>query len=257
MRFFKDIALGLKSYGKAISFMQKHHLRRFFLIPILLNLCFFFLGFSIWSSWATEIMNILESWIKIDKWEFWGSGAISTLIEWLISIILYLFYLFIYAIVGGYLILILLSPLFAYLSEKTEELERGVQYPFSFSQFVKDILRGIGTAIVNFMIEMMALVLLFFVGFIPVIGVVSTPLLFLISSFFYGYSILDYNLERRKLSRRASFLFMKRNKGLAIANGLPFALATFIPVIGISVTGILGILAAVAGSLSMLEKDIN
>ena len=41
------------------------------------------------------------------------------------------------------------SPVFAYLSEKTDSILQDKEYPFSFRQLLKDMVRGIQIAIRN------------------------------------------------------------------------------------------------------------
>ena len=101
----------------------------------------------------------------------------------------------------------------------------------------------------------MAIIILFFVSFIPVVGLISTPLLFFISSYYYGFSFMDYTAERRKLTVKESIHFVKQNKGLAIGNGLPFALALLIPVIGVSLSGFIALISTVAATMAILKKE--
>mgnify|MGYP006339378661 FL=1 len=63
----------------------------------------------------------------------------------ILNLILLLFYFSLFK----YLFLIIGSPLFAYLSEKTEAIIEGKEYPFSFKQLMKDIVRGIRLALRN------------------------------------------------------------------------------------------------------------
>ena len=117
------------------------------------------------------------------------------------------------------------------------------------------MIRGIIIAIRNFALEMLAIVLLFFLSFVPVIGLLSTPILFVVSSYFYGFSFLDYTAERRRLKLKESIFFINRNKGLVITNGSLFAGALLIPIIGVSLSGFLAIISTVAATISILEKE--
>ena len=58
-----------------------------------------------------------------------------------------------YAYLGGYLIIIMMAPVFAIISEKTEQILSGNSNPFQWAQFFKDIRRGILLALRNLSIE--------------------------------------------------------------------------------------------------------
>lgn len=255
MSFWTDLRLGISSYSKAIRFINQNGLKRFYLVPILLNILLLALGFSLVGMLSSEAMEVLNSWINPDSWDFWGAEFLAGTIGFLIWLILRIFFFFLFAFLGGYLVLILLSPVLAYVSELTEKKALGVDYPFSLNHFIRDLIRGILIALRNFGLEMLAIVLLFFLSFIPLVGLISTPLLFFVSAYFYGFSFLDYTSERRRLKLKESIFFINRNKGLAIANGAPFAAALLIPILGVSISGFMAIISTVAATLSILEKE--
>jgi len=148
-----------------------------------------------------------------------------------------------------------MSPLLAYLSERTESIIMGHEFPFSWLQFFKDIFRGILLAFRNFFIEILLTVLLFFLSFVPFLGFATAPILFLISAYFYGFSFLDYTAERRKMKVKESVDFVKQNKGIAIGNGGIFALFLLIPFIGVSIATFISIISTVAASIAVLKKE--
>ena len=68
------------------------------------------------------------------------------------------------------------------------------------------------------------------IGFIPVIGwLISFLGNFVISSYFYGFSFMDYTNERQRLSLKDSIAYISNNKGLAIGIGSVFVFCFFIP----------------------------
>ena len=255
MTFLKDVQIGFSSYGKAIDFIFKNKLAWFFLVPIALNIILFLIGYNFISELTEQAVTLFQLAWEPDSWDFFGADFLAGTVNFFIWLVLRLFFFLIFAFTGGYIILILMSPILAYLSEKTEKIVLGTDVPFSWLQLFKDMWRGIVLAIRNFFIEIGAMVLLFFLSFVPVLGLVSTPLLFLISSYFYGFSFLDYTCERRRLKVKDSIHFVRRNKGLAIANGALFALALLIPIIGVSLSGFLAIISTVAATLAVLKKE--
>lgn len=132
-----------------------------------------------------------------------------------------------------YLVVIILSPLLAHLSEKTERILTGKKYPFVFSQFLLDVQRGIRIAIRNFMWEYFFFLIIFLVSMLGWKDPKSAPifyLTFVIGFFYYGFSFIDYVNERRKLNVDDSVHFIRKRKGLAIAIGGVYSFLILVPV---------------------------
>jgi CysZ protein len=144
--------------------------------------------------------------------------------------------------------LIILSPLLAALSEKTEKLLTGNTYPFNLGHFVKDVLRGIRIVIRNSFMELLLTIGLFIFGFVPVIGYISPVILFFVTCYYYGFSMIDYTNERQRLSVKQSVRFVRKNRGFAIANGMIFYLVFFfVPLVGFMVAPAYAVVAATLG----------
>ena len=148
------------------------------------------------------------------------------------QLILQLVLLFVYFSWFKYLFLIIGSPVFAYISERTEAIINGTEYPFDLKQFWKDIIRGTAIAIRNTLWQTVYMVSIFILAFIPVIGWATPVLVLFIECYYFGFSMLDYNSERRKLSVSQSIDFIGKHKGLAIGNGIVFYLMHGLPIIG-------------------------
>ena len=67
---------------------------------------------------------------------------------------------------------------------------------------------------------------------IPILGWLTPVLAILIECYYYGFSMLDYSMERHKKSPAESIYYVSSHKGLAIGNGLVFYLLHFLPIIG-------------------------
>jgi len=124
-------------------------------------------------------------------------------------------------------------------------------YPFEWKQFFKDIARGIGLALRNAAYEMVFALLLLVIGLIPVIGWFTSLTLFFISAYFYGFSFMDYSMERKRLGYKSSINFVRQHKGLAMGNGLIFALLLFIPKIGILLAAFTSLISVIAATLAL------
>jgi CysZ protein len=253
MSFFKEFGFGLRTYTEAINYIFRKRLAWFFIFPVLLNIILFWVGWDYIGDLAEQSRAFLEGWLDLENAEFWGSGFLKATIGGFIWVIFKILFFLLFAYFGGYIIIIIMSPVFSYLSERTEKLKTGNDYPFDFKQFLRDIMRGVFIALRNLFIELILTVLMFVLSFIPIIGWFSAIVLFFISAYFYGFSFLDYAIERKKLNITQSVQFMRENKGIVIANGFVFSLCLIIPFCGVSLSSFAAIISVVAGTLAVNE----
>lgn len=132
-----------------------------------------------------------------------------------------------------YLVVIILSPLLAHLSQKTEYKLTGNNYPFEMGQFLKDIKRGVRIALRNLLWQYLFFLIIFIVSFLGWKDPKSAPvfyLIFVIAFYYYGFSFIDYVNERRKLDINESVMFVRHHWGLAIALGGIYSLMILGPV---------------------------
>jgi CysZ protein len=137
-------------------------------------------------------------------------------------------YLFIYKSI----ILLLYSPVLAYLIEVVEKKHKEIDTPFKLEQFLKDTVRGIVLATRGILLEGLIIIALFILAFVPIINIIQPILMWLVSSYFLGVSMLDYALERKGLNVKESIIYSKQNKSLASSIGSVFQLVFLIPAIG-------------------------
>jgi len=247
-----------------MQFIATNGLWWFFLFPIALNILFFIAGFYGIGLLTSFVKVWLQEYFTADAEPLFGLEILSGLgyyVQKALSGVLWIFlkiiFFFVFATFGGYVVIICLSPIFAILSEKTEEILVGKKYPFNPDQMMRDIVRGILIALRNVFIETFYLLLFFMLGFIPIIGQFATLILFFISAYFYGFSFIDYALERQRFSVAKSVQFMRNNKGVAIANGSVFALIMLIPIIGVTLAGFAAIVSVVAATISAQKIITN
>lgn len=228
----KEIIIAIQAYFQTHRFIIKHRLWKWILVPGFIYCILFFLGAWLYlksSNYAIDLV-LLKTGAKE-----WIQKMENSWLSWLmifVQIILYLVLLLFYFSLFKYMFLIVGSPLFAYLSEKTEAIMEGSDFPFSFSQLIKDILRGIRIALRNMLWQTVYAVSIFILAFIPVIGWITPLIALLVECYYLGFSMLDYSCERHKLSTSQSIAFIGRHKGLAIGNGMVFYMMHLIPFLG-------------------------
>jgi len=243
--FFKQFFIGIGAYSNAISFIFKNKMAWTFLVPIVLSVLLFITGQTLISEFIDYLKTAIFNLIDLDNSGFWG-GLIGGVLSFLINVLFFI----LFAFISGYIVIIIMSPIFSYLSEKTEKILTGNEYNANFLQIIKDIFRGVFIALRNLFIELLFVVLMFFVSFIPVIGWFSPVVLFIISAYFYGFSFIDYINERQQLSIKESIVNIKQNKGIAIGVGSVFAFSLLIPG-GSFISIFVAIVSVVAAVISM------
>lgn len=250
----KEILIAIQAYGQAHRFINKHGLWKWILLPGLFYALLFFAGLYFY---------IQTSGVAID-YVYAASGLKSWMQEsgmrWLKflfifgQIILYLILIFFYFSLFKYLFLIVGSPVFAYLSEKTESIMENRDFPFSFIQLLKDIARGIRIALRNTLWQTVYTLSILILALIPVVGWVTPVIALFIECYYFGFSMLDYSCERNKLTTSQSIAFIGNHKGLAIGNGMVFYLMHLIPLVGWMLAPSYAVIAA---TLSLYDKKYN
>jgi len=170
------------------------------------------------------------------------------------QLILHLILMFFYFSLFKYIFLIIGSPVFAYLSEKTDALIEGKEFPFELRQFFKDIFRGIGIALRNTLWQTVYTISILLISLIPVLGWATPVLALFVECYYFGFSMLDYSSERNKLSIVESIDFIGHHKGLAIGNGVVFYLMHGLPIVGWILAPSYAVVAATL-SLHSLQKS--
>ena len=160
-----------------------------------------------------------------------GTGLLGFLFTFA-GLILWLIQMLFYFSLFKYVWLILGSPVYAYLSEKTGSIVENMTFDFDSKQFRKDIFRGIGIAMRNSVWQSVYMVSIVLLSLIPIIGWLTPLLALLVEFYYYGFSMLDYSFARKKLTTADSIYFAGNHKGLAIGNGLIFYLMQLIPFLG-------------------------
>ena len=228
----KEIITAIQAYFQTHRFIIKHRLWKWIFIPGLIYALLFCVGiYFFWksSNYAIDFM-LLKTGVK-DWIQKMQNGWLSWFIifaQLMLHMVLMLFYFSLFK----YLFHIIGSPLFAFLSEKTEAIMEGKDFPFSFTQLIKDIIRGIRIALRNMLWQTVYAVSIFILAFIPVIGWITPLIALMVECYYLGFSMLDYSCERHKLSTSQSIAFIGKHKGLAIGNGMIFFLMHLIPFLG-------------------------
>ncbi|MDA8648225.1 EI24 domain-containing protein [bacterium] len=241
---FKSIIKGIGDYKGSLKLINDLNLWKFFLIPIgicvLVALAIYFAAYGLSDNVADYLM---QSW----TWK-WGRNTMHAIFEVMAFLIILL---------AGYLVfkrvvMALSAPFMSPISEKIEEHITGKKIN-SGASFMELLLRGIKVNLRNLSLELMWTFLLFVLGFIPIIGLLTAPVIFLIQAYFIGFGNMDYTLERH-MNYKKGVAFVQKNKGVAIGNGVIFALLLLIPVIGFIIAIPFSVTAATVSTIDAIKE---
>jgi len=218
----KEIVIAIQSYGKAHEFIKRNKLWKWILIPGIIYALLFMISMYFFGKTATGVIEYLTNVIGMREWIQKLENSWLGFFFTVAGIILWIILMFFYFSLFKYIWLILGSPIFAFLSEKTQSIIDGRDFPFNSKQLMKDIFRGVRLAIRNTLWQTVYTISILTLSFIPVIGWATPILALFVECYYYGFSMLDYSFERNKMSPQQSIEFTGKHKGLAIGNGLVF-----------------------------------
>lgn len=255
----KQLSIGIRHFFSATSFLSKHGLLYFYLFPLALSILLYITLSAVIVSFSRYLTTALlgdylpkEGLHGEGFWSFlslFSNEAITTVVSIVAGIIIFM----IAAKFSKYIVLILLSPVFALLSEIVDEKITGNKYPFNLVQLIKDILRGTLIALRNLSIELLLISAFSLLGFAAgPFSILVVPVLWLVGAYFYGFSMMDYTCERRKMSVGQSIEFIRRNRGIAVANGAMYTLLDLIPIVGLTIAPIN---AVVGATTAIIESE--
>ncbi|MFT3749037.1 MAG: EI24 domain-containing protein [Agriterribacter sp.] len=250
----KEIIIAIQSYFKAHQFIRRHKLWKWIIIPGFIYAILFFVSMYFFGKSANYLIGVVNMKLGLKAWV---DGMNSSLVRFLFAVggvILWIILMMMYFSWFKYIWLIVGSPVFGYLSEKTESIIEGKEYPFSFIQLMKDITRGVKLALRNALWQTVYTISILLLSLIPVVGWVTPMVSLFVECYYYGFSMLDYSCERQKLSPSQSIEFIGKRKGLAIGNGLVFYLMHTVVIIGWVLAPAYAVIAATLSLYDQKDK---
>ncbi len=249
----KGFADGFKGFLQALGFMLRNGMGWMFSVPLLLWVLLTFGSFSLLhgpvEALGERIAAVLG--LRVDPvpdrgWWSLITHALNATREVLSWLVLKLLVLYLLLLVNKYVVMVLLSPLLALASERSEKLLTGAAPPFSLRRCLREALRGTLIALRNAFLELgIGALLLLCSLFVPVLVPLTTLMLFLVGAYFYGFSALDYVHERCGLSIGAGVAAVNAQRGLVLGNGVAFSLLMKVPLAGITFAPLMASVGAV------------
>ena len=241
----KNITSGIKAYFGAFSLISKLKLWKYFAIPMLISfVTAIIIGFLAYGL-SDNIGNFIS---KIWVWD-WGKETFTTISNFIGGLLIIVIGLILFK----HIIMALSAPFMSPVSEKIEiHLTGTTNHNHRNTTFSEQLWRGIRINIRNLSMELLLTIPILLISFIPLIGFLSTIILFLMQAYYAGFGNMDYTLERH-FKYAESIQFVRKNRGLAIGNGIIFMLFLFIPIIGVILVLPLSVTAASVKTVESLQ----
>lgn len=220
----KEIVIAIQSWGLAHRFIIQHRLWKWVLIPGLIYTLLFITGMYFFAKSATAVIEYITYFLHLSDWIQKFRNSLLGFLFTLTGVILWLTLLLFYFSFFKYVCLIIGSPVFAYLSRKTEAIIEGNENIRNWKGIQQEAARGIRMALRNCGWQTIYLLALMLLSLVPVIGWITPLIVILMECYYYGCSMLDYGFARNNYTASQSIHFVGRHKGLAIGNGVLFYL---------------------------------
>jgi len=196
-----ELFYSLKAYLKSLELFIRYHLYKYLLLLFLL-LLFFAFPVVIFDFFVTKITALIP-YASVQEYALTGVSIAAG--------------------ISGFFLLLVLSPVFSLVSEETGKRLTGVEYRFSPAQLVKDVARGIKITLRNLFYQYLLVglvsIVLYFLPEMKMIQLAGSVLIFIVTAYFYGFSILDYAMENLRMTYDESVDFVRSHPGYALGLG--------------------------------------
>ncbi|MBK6264157.1 EI24 domain-containing protein [Marivirga sp. S37H4] len=250
IKFIKEVGKSFSAYISALRFINQNKMWPYIIGAAFFNLfAFIFVGIVAWL-YTGNLIDWLYSFMNLPPdWKEW-TGLVQIALSIFIRILLFLIYLNLFK----YIILFIFAPVLAFISEKTQNILHKESRTLKLHHVVRDIIRGMFIAIILISLQVVSWLLLVLLCIsLPLLAPFYAILLFLIESFFFGASMMDYRNEYFGLSVKESLIRIFRHKGIAFGNGFCLNLLILIPVLGVLFGPSLAVISAAIASNRTLE----
>lgn len=217
-------------------------LRRFVLMPLLVNLAVFgVLGWWL-NAWAGAWLDSLALFSQWGDW--WIVRALQTVLHWLMSLVLFFSLAFAFTLLAN----LIGAPFNGLLAERVEaHLVGDVARPApSLLTLVKSVPRLMGSELSKLLYLLICLVPLLILQFVPLINLVAPVLLFLFGAWMFTLEYMDYPMGNHgalfKDVRRA----LRKRRKVAYGFGSCVALLSTVPIVNLFIMPV-----AVAGATAL------
>lgn len=235
--------MGIYYFLHGFKLILQPGIKRFVVIPVLLNILLFLGLFLI----AHHFMSEVNDWLLhlLPSWLHWLSKIL-----WLLFIISFLI-VFTYTYVA--LANLVSAPFNGLLAEKialhlTNKKSPNLSLFATFKDVPRMFMRQLNI-IAYYLPRAVGLGLLFF---IPIVQLIAAPLWFLFNAWFMTLQYIDYPTDNQRIPLKTVHAQLKNKRLLNLSFGITVLIASMVPVLNLIVMP-----AAVAGATELWLKEFN
>jgi uncharacterized protein involved in cysteine biosynthesis len=270
MKITHGFSDGIRTSFKALPYMIQNKMLIWFLPAFFLTLALSYGAFALIDMAVDSVDSLYTNTFGEYSLDVCGDGMIvidcieevfRAIGSYMLSIVIWVGLFWLKIKLLKYFVLAFLGPVMSVISDVTEEKLTGVKRPFSLKKFIREVFRGIRTALLYLFIELFLALLLLMVALVagwvfpvllPFIAPLEVVVAFTIGAFFYGAAALDYVWEREDVGAFGSLGMAYKSRRLAVGIGVPFAIWMAIPIVNFTLAPIFApALAAVAAVLAL------
>jgi CysZ protein len=182
--------------------------------------------------------------------DHWSSG-LRDLTRVLMGVLMFAAALMISIVTFTGVTLVVGEPFYEGISGRVEESAGGLP-PEADVSLWRQLLHGIGDALIVALVTSVFAVVFFALGFVPVVGQTVVPVVAAcVSGYFLTLELTSIALERRGLRRRDRFVLLRRNRGLSVGFGASVFVVFLIPL-----GAVLAMPGAVAGGTLLARERL-
>ena len=228
--------------AKGWRLVRQPGLRRFVLMPLLINL----LVFGVLGWWVNQLATAwLDSFALFSQWgDWWLVRALQTVLHWLVSLVLVFSLAFVFTLVAN----LIGAPFNGLLAERVEaHLLGSTSTPApSWLTLVKSVPRLMWSELAKLSYLLVCIVPLLILQFVPLINLVAPVLLFLFGAWMFALEYMDYPLGNHGALFKEVRHTMRKRRKVAYGFGSTVALISMIPLVNLFIMPV-----AVAGATAL------
>ncbi|KPV95370.1 MAG: sulfate transporter CysZ [Pseudoalteromonas spongiae] len=219
-----QLGKGFEYFLSGFSLISQKGLKRFVLIPLLINLVLFGSSLFFIIGWIEQGVNYVNGYLP----------DFLSWLEFIIWPIALLLVLFIYSMVFTVITNFIAAPFNGLLSEKVELYLTGQRVnDDGLADLLKDVPRMLGRELAKLMYYLpKALLFLILLLFIPVFGQVMW---FLFSAWMFAVQYIDYPFDNHKIPFAEARQHLKQKQGLSYGFGSAVLIFSMVPIVNLIV----------------------
>ncbi|WP_329252164.1 EI24 domain-containing protein [Actinoallomurus sp. NBC_01490] len=240
----RDFFAGVRYFARGLGWVARRPRQWLFgLIPALIVLVLYAVALTFLGIYLSDLVKAASPFA-----DHWSSGLRDT-VRVLMGVLIFAAAVMLSIVTFTGLTLVVGEPFYESISGRVEESAGGLP-PEAGVPLWRQVLRGIGDAIVVGLITGLFAVLFFVLGFLPVVGQTVVPVVAaLVSGYFLTLELTSIALERRGLRRREKFALLRRERALSVGFGASVFVVFLIPL-----GAVLAMPGAVAGGTLLVRE---